>query len=168
MSFIRTNVIPLHKKRLGKYLGMSISNPSLPESIKSIFWMYYIPDDQETYVINNRKEAAFFGLTLMCALDDLRMFGEDSFESRLWLLIKDATDADKRKIDSMFMSNMTMTSEYVETLGRVLRKESNLEHMRGINIEKLIFDLIGLGNVYQSAKVKYKWASKIYKTEEEV
>jgi hypothetical protein len=147
---------------------MSISNPSLPDAIKNIFWMYYIPEEKEIYAMNNRKEAAFFGLTLMCALDDLRMYGEDTFESRLWLLMKYGTDGDKRKINSLFMSNMTLTSEYVEILGRVLRKDTNLEHIRGINIEKLISDLAELGNIYHSSRIKYKWASQIYKTEEEV
>ena len=104
----------------------------------------------------------------MCALDDLNAHHDDTFESRLWLLMKNGSETDNRKINSMFVSNMTMTSEYIETIGRVLRKEDNLKAVKGVNINNFISDLIGLGNVYQATKIKYKWASKIYKTEEEV
>lgn len=168
MNLLRTNIQPLHAKKLSKYFGMSLSNPSLPESIKNLFWMYYMPSKKETFAINNRKEAAFFGLTLMCCMGDFRLYCDDTFESRLWLLMKDSTESDKRKINSIFGSNITQTSEYVELLGRVLRKESNLSKISGINIGKLMEDLINLGNIYKSYQVKQRWASKIYKTEEEL
>lgn len=169
MNYLKTKKIsPIHKKRFGKFLGMSLSNPSMPEQIKNMFWMYYIPTENETYALNDRKEAAFFGLTLMCALDDLDTCYDDAFESRLWLLIKNGSEVDNRRINSLFMSNMTTTSEYIETIGRVLKKEDNLKIVKGININNFISDLIGLGNVYQATKIKYRWASKIYKTEEEV
>ena len=168
MNLLRTRVDPLHKKRLSKFFGMSLSNPSLPENIKNLFWMYYIPEEKETFAMNNRKEAAFFGLTLMCAMDNMSLYSEDTFESRLWMLENDATESNKRRINAIFMSNITQTSEYIELLGRVLRKPDNLSKIQGVNIDKLMQDLIGLGNIYQSSKIKQKWASKIYKTEEEL
>ena len=61
---------------------------------------------------------------------------------------------------------MTTTAEYVETLGHVIKRDEMLKHIKGIDINKLIYDLIGLGNVYQSAKIKQRWASKIYTIDE--
>lgn len=166
MSFVKTNISPLHKKRFATYLGMSLSNPSLPEAIKNAFWMYYIPDENETYVLNDRKEAAFFGLTLMCALNDFELKDKDAFETRLKLLMNEGTESNKRRLNAIFMSNMTTTAEYVETLGHVIKRDEMLKHIKGIDINKLIYDLIGLGNVYQSAKIKQRWASKIYTIDE--
>ena len=54
MNLLRTRVDPLHKKRLSKFFGMSLSNPSLPENIKNLFWMYYIPEEKETFASSYR------------------------------------------------------------------------------------------------------------------
>lgn len=165
MSYFKIVKDPLDRKRLSKYFGMSLSNPGLPEQIKNIFWMYYIPEEGETWAMNTRKEAAFFGVTLLCAADRHEIFSDISFEQMLPELMSKGTESAQRKLKSLFMSNMSRTVEFVETLGRVLRRDEMMAIVEDVNIERLVTDLIQIENAYKSPYVKQRWASNLYRTD---
>ena len=63
------------------------------------------------------------------------------------------------------MSNMSRTVEFVETLGRVLRRDEMMAIVEDVNIERLVTDLIQIENAYKSPYVKQRWASNLYRTD---
>lgn len=158
----RPNINPLDKKRFAKYFGMPFSSPSLPESIRNAFYMYYIPEEKETYTINARKEAAFFVLTLFCATDKKEMSGDKAFEDCLRQMMN-TSKTDEMKIQSIFRANVNSTFELIATIGSVCRKTDNATYLRSVNLNWLFNDILAFNDVYKQPAVKQKWAQKIFK-----
>lgn len=181
--YIRPVINDLDKKRLGRYFGMSLSSPGLPQQIKNIFFLYYAPLPNETWAINNRKESAFFGLTFCCHFDiDIRNLNNNTvrFEDVLYYFYSGKTKnaiinkvSCPDKVEALFRSNMTQTYEYVELIGRILKRAdmartanslaAPYNKIANINVYALMKDVEGLADITKSGNILNRWANTMMK-----